>query len=226
MKKLKKIGIILIILGFSLIGLSFLFSYNTGETEKNGTNENKKLSYSVDLIDSENFVLRSDVYENYLKVFIISKAKYSRVNIEYKCYDENNKLVEEFTQKVNNINAGEEIVCDNVIDLEKVKVVKVKVIDAIFDDTVNFLDKDKIIFIVNDIRNGDDVTVHLSANNPFNQEINSILGYLHFYQGDKIVKAVPFNIEKVASGANILTDVSVEDIKKYDNIEIIINSIS
>lgn len=225
----KKIVFSCIILAILCFGISFFFIFQNKESkeEKNPNlpHHQTKPPYNISLIENENFELSSENYDNNVNILIKSKKKYSSFNVTYKCYNAKEELIQESAQWVNNVDAGDYISNYLTIDKEQVKKIEVEIINPIYDNTLQFLDKDQISFITNDIHDGNKVTINLTAKNVFNTNLNFILGFLSFYQDNKLVKAVPFQIENIKDKENIAATVNIENIDKYNNIKVSINAL-
>lgn len=231
----KRVGILCIVLAVFLIGFSLIYFYrndklkgvkdNISEPHTNISELSTDIPYDISLVESPNFSLRTEMYKNNLSIFIKSSKKYTSFWVEYKCYGESDELVHEFSNFVSNVDISDEVSYDFIVDASKVKKVVVKVNDAVYDDKIDFFDKDKIKFVVDEVYNDKGVTVNLNANNPFNKKINFIEGYLRFYCDNKLLMATPFKVENVSATGNISSVINIENVDVYDNIEVLINTL-
>ena len=223
----KKISIVLVVLGITLIGISSFFMLNNKDVNKDNDKPSDTSdivtigNYTVELVNKD-FTMRLEPYDNnsILNVYISCQKKYNALNIDTVLYDESGEEIARNGQWAGMVNSGDEIISNVNVDLDRVKSIKVEVKTTDANESFVSLDKTKINFETS--QNNDIYTV--KAINTSGVSLKYLYAYVVFYDNNKAVATKYFTIDDTTK-EELTYDIDVSDVNKFNSSKVIINAV-
>lgn len=223
----KKISIVLVVLGITLIGIAGFFMVNNKDANKDNdkTSDTSNIvtigNYTVELVNKD-FTMRLEPYSNnsILNVYISGQKKYNALNIDTVLYDESGEEIARNGQWAVMVNSGDEIISNVNVDLDRVKSIKVEVKATDANESFVSLVKDKINFETS--QNSDIYTVKVINNSGVS--LKYLYAYIVFYDNNKAVATKYFTIDD-ATKEELTYDLDIGDVGKFDSSKVIINAV-
>lgn len=223
----KKISIVLVVLGITLIGISGFFMLNNKDVNKDNDKPSDTSdivtigNYTVELVNKD-FTMRLEPYNNnsILNVYISGQKKYNALNIDTVLYDESGEEVARNGQWAGMVNSGDEIISNVNVDLDRVKSIKVEVKATDANDSFVSLGKDKINFETS--QNSDIYTVKVI--NTSGVSLKYLYAYVVFYDNNKAVATKDFSLDDTTK-EELTYDIDIGDVGKFDSSKVIINAV-
>lgn len=223
----KKISIVLVVLGITLIGISSFFMLNNKDVNKDNDKPSDTSdivtigNYTVELVNKD-FTMRLEPYDNnsILNVYISGQKKYNALNIDTVLYDESGEEIARNGQWAGMVNSDDEIISNVNVDLDRVKSIKVEVKTTDANESFVSLDKTKINFETS--QNNDIYTV--KAINTSGVSLKYLYAYVVFYDNNKAVATKYFTIDDTTK-EELTYDIDVSDVNKFNSSKVIINAV-
>jgi len=223
----KKISIVLVVLGITLIGVSSFFMLNNKDVNKSDDKPSDTSdivtigNYTVELVNKD-FTMRLEPYDNnsILNVYISGQKKYNALNIDTVLYDESGEEIARNGQWAGMVNSDDEIISNVNVDLDRVKSIKVEVKTTDANESFVSLDKTKINFETS--QNNGIYTV--KAINTSGVSLKYLYAYVVFYDNNKAVATKYFTIDDTTK-EELTYDIDVSDVNKFNSSKVIINAV-
>ena len=223
----KKISIVLVVLGITLIGVSSFFMLNNkdvnkGDDKPSDTSDIVTIgNYTVELVNKD-FTMRLEPYDNnsILNIYISGQKKYNALNIDTVLYDESGEEIARNGQWAGMVNLGDEIISNVNVDLDRVKSIKVEVKTTDANESFVSLDKTKINFETS--QNNDIYTV--KAINVSGVSLKYLYAYVVFYDNNKAVATKYFTIDDTTK-EELTYDIDISNVNKFNSSKVIINAV-
>lgn len=223
----KKISIVLVVLGITLIGIASFFMLNNkdvnkGDDKPSDTSDIVTIgNYTVELVNKD-FTMRLEPYDNnsILNIYISGQKKYNALNIDTVLYDESGEEIARNGQWAGMVNLGDEIISNVNVDLDRVKSIKVEVKTTDANESFVSLDKTKINFETS--QNNDIYTV--KAINASGVSLKYLYAYVVFYDNNKAVATKYFTIDDTTK-EELTYDIDISNVNKFNSSKVIINAV-